>query len=325
MSCRDARERRLAGADDVPAGTIQVNAVSERRKLNRAVGIVCQQGPAGCGAGAADDPVVRSSLAVVETNVLFLAGGTGVQTRPANGSIRACREPKHVVADVVEVEAFRHAHRSRRIEWHEDRHTIDPNATREPCALHFGPCVASHDVAGHPGEHGRRCPWLRAESGKLEFDREPRRISRNVSDLRVHAPDEGFDQPAGVRGVAAPLRLHVATIREQTGERVACNVVGACDFGEPSLRDPPPHFHLPQPILGGDEPLREEKIVDRLRVHMGNPPPVAEDFDGPQDPRESYLPVYLGQGRLGARPQIGRISGTQRTGQRRDQDRFRRP
>ena len=325
VSCRDARERRLAGTDDVPAGAIQVNAVSERRKLNRAVGIVCQQGPAGCGAGAADDPVVRSSFAIVGTNVLFLAGGTGVQTRPANGSIGPRREPKHLVGDVVEVEAFRHGQRSRRIEWHQGRHTIDADATREPCPLHFRARVAGHDVAGHPREHGRRRPWLGAEPGKLKFDREPCGISRDVSDLRVHAAHEGFDQPAGVRRVAAPFRLHVAAIREQAGERVACNVVGASDFGEPALRDPPPHFHLPQPVLRGDEPLREEKVVDRLRIHVGNPPPVAEDFDGPLDPRESDLPVDLGQGRFGARPQVGRISGTQGTGQRRDQDRFSRP
>ncbi len=126
-----------------------------------------------------------------------------------------------------------------------------------------------------------------------------------MRDLGVHAAHEGFDQPAGVRSVAAPLRFHVAAVREQAGERVALDVVGTGDFREPSFSRPTPELHLPQPILGGDKPLREEKVVYGLGVHMRDAPPIAEDLDRTLKPVERDLSIDLGERRLGAGTQVG--------------------
>ena len=56
----DAGQRRLAGADGIPAGAHQVHGLAQRGDLHRAVRVVGQQRLAGGGHGAVHHPVVAA-------------------------------------------------------------------------------------------------------------------------------------------------------------------------------------------------------------------------------------------------------------------------
>jgi len=123
-----------------------------------------------------------------------------------------------------------------------------------------------------------------SEAGELELDRRPVAARR---DEGVDAAHEGLDDPPGVRSVALVLGVEIPAIAEQTGEAVALDRLRPEHLGEPPLPRPAPDLHLPETVLGGHEPLREEEIVLGLGVDVGNAPAVAQHGDRAREPGDA--------------------------------------
>jgi hypothetical protein len=69
--------------------------------------------------------------------------------------------------------------------------------------------------------------------------------------------------------IARPFRIIVRSAKLQQPDQA---IVLVCrrpnDFGNTAFAHPPPHFHLPQTVLRGNESLSKEQVIEILRIDM---------------------------------------------------------
>ncbi len=162
----------------------------------------------------------------------------------------------------------------RRVERQQHRRPLESGCGRDLRSKHLVVRVRGHDEAFGAAEQILGLPRLGAVAGHGELLRE---LLANRRNLGVDAGDETRRDPARVRRVALPLRVHVTAIPHEAREAIAVDVVRAENLGEPSLSRAAPQIDLEQPVLRLDETLCEEEVVGVLRVDMWNAPPVADD------------------------------------------------
>ena len=107
--------------------------------------------------------------------------------------------------------------------------------------------------------------------------------------------DERGEDPLAVGVIAGPLRVvERAAILQQPRRAIARHSAPARAISaiRPSRRAPP-HLHLPQPVLRHDVALREEQVVDGLRVDVRHAPLVTYDFNVLVQPGNRSSPSIL--------------------------------
>ncbi len=116
--------------------------------------------------------------------------------------------------------------------------------------------------------------------------------------------------------IARPLAIvERAAIFQQARLSIALDGLGAQDFGQTPFVLAAPPLHLPQTILGHDVALREEQIVDVLRVDVRNAPQVTDHIDRLPQARDSQVAVNPGQRLPREYPDIRRrLAGRSRSG-----------
>ena len=70
---------------------------------------------------------------------------------------------------------------------------------------------------------------------------------------------------------------------------------GSNDLGQLAQRRPAERIHLPQPVLGGDVPLRKHQVVKIGGADVGHTLRVAEDADRRREALDAHLAVNLRQ------------------------------
>src|SRR5205807_9827888 len=93
------------------------------------------------------------------------------------------------------------------------------------------------------------------------------------------AVGEGGGDVLGVRRVALPFLIPIASIPDQPCHAVAGNGRGAEDLGELAGANAAPQIDLEQPILGGDKSLRKEEIFGAGGVNVRHSPTVTQNLD----------------------------------------------
>ena len=269
---RDAGERRLAGADHVPPRSDEVHDVAQRRHADRSMWVVRKQRFTGRGAGGAHDPVVRPLEPPVAHVSIGLSQGAEV--------------------DACQIEPSGGIERPRRIRRPEGLRAFHAHEVDQARALQFIQRVPRHREGRHPLERHLVAPGLGRGPEQRELDG---RVGPDVGDPGVDAVDECAHDLASVRRVARPFARHVPAVGEETRDAVTLDRAGSDDLGEPPLPNPPPHFHLPQPVLRGDEALGEEQVLLRLGVDVRHAPPVSAHLDHAIQAGDGDGPVQLCQ------------------------------
>ena len=80
------------------------------------------------------------------------------------------------------------------------------------------------------------------------------------------------------------------------GAPVVGERLGPEDLRETTLMPPPPHLHLPEPVLRHHVALGAEEIVVVLGVDVRDPKLVPDDLDRLPEPGEGEFAVKLGKG-----------------------------
>ncbi len=308
---RHAHERRLGGADDVPARRLEVHDVAQGRIRHLAMRIVGDDRMPRRGTRAAHDPVVAAGLADWRV-VAAGRGGRAIrrqQRRERLAPARHARAGDHVIRDGGDIQAVRH----REIVW---RIGI-------PEAIGF-PDAEPRDVPRQLQLAGRVAERRRPQHELLDrprFRRDTRddelhgQVVRVLRDERVHAVREGGEDPLSVRVIAGPLDVvERPAVFQQPRGPIAGDSVGPGDLGEATLGRPTPDLHLPQPVLRHDVALGEEEIIGGLRGDVRHAPRVADNLDGRVQPGDLQVAVNLRERRLRQRPDIRcRLRGKCRT------------
>jgi hypothetical protein len=129
------------------------------------------------------------------------------------------------------------------------------------------------------GDHDLRRPTAGLEAQKAELDRQERRVPLRLGDVRVHAAYECTDDGLAARVIERKLLVHVAAELVQPCADVPLQLARPEDLGGRACRLPAPQFELEKPIPRGAVALREEQVLLRSRVDVGDSPPVPEDLD----------------------------------------------
>src|SRR6266478_3109975 len=131
--------------------------------------------------------------------------------------------------------------------------------------LELGDSVAGHGKSRHAIQAIFPAPRIGDESPKLKLDRYAGAARRTQHrDISVNPIGEPSQYRSGVGRVARVLLLHVTPVLQGARVDIALQKGRSQDFAEPSLTGTLPQFHLKQAILGGDHPLRKEKVVLEL-------------------------------------------------------------
>ena len=125
--------------------------------------------------------------------------------------------------------------------------------------------------------HGLGSPRIRLDSSELELDRQ---IVSVLLDVSVDPVGVGREDALPVRVIARPLGLVPrAAEHHLPGAEVVVERLRSEDLGEAPLVPAPPHFHLPEPVLGHHVPLRQEEVVVVLSVDVRDSPLISDDLD----------------------------------------------
>ena len=85
---------------------------------------------------------------------------------------------------------------------------------------------------------------------------------------------------------------------ESAHETIELQGQGAKDFAEPSGRQPPVAFHLPQAVLRLHKTLGHEKVMLVLCIDVRDAPSVPKDFHRRMESFELYFSVGFWKGQL---------------------------
>ena len=297
---RDARQYRLAAADDVPTRRHQVHPVAQRRRRNHAMRIVGQDGSRADRARSGHHPVVRADVARVGVEI-DRACGIRCHATPE----RSCRTASKLRGDILRLEPNarakgvvnrQHVGRDNRridrgveleariaaLEIHQLAHLRQVRCTDCPQQSHFVSQVRVQCLV--TGNHDGRRPTTRRDSEHAKLDRQQCRVKLGLADVRIDATDVGLDDGLATRVIAIQLIIHVAAKLVQARAAVACQLAAAEDFRDGASCLPPPHFELEQPVLRRGVALGEEQVGFVLRVDVVDAPAVADDLDGLGEP-----------------------------------------
>lgn len=173
--------------------------------------------------------------------------------------------------------------------------------------------VLEHDqgdeegVAGGPGGGlGVEEAELEREVGPLDGDGgvDPAGVELEVVEL------VGGESGGGAVGGGAELEGALGAVVGECG--------GAEDLGEGSGGVATEGFHLPEAVLGGNEALGDDQVVDRGGVDGGDPVVVALDGDGSGEAGKGERAVELGEGV--AHGMAGPEAGAEERGDEQDED-----
>ena len=261
-------------ADHVPARRIQVHEIAQRRMIEIAVRIVGEHRLARRGLCAGDDPVVtafarRPPLPVEKRGSDRRRCRAEARGRADRGERRLERR-----GNGREIDAGRRRRGDRRVERQQHRRPLESDRGRDTRAKQLVVRVRGHGKAFGAAEQILGLPRLGTVSGHGELLRQ---LLANRRNLGIDAGDETRGNPARVRRVALPFRVHVTAIPHEARDAIAVDVVRTENLGEPPLSRPAPQIDLEQPVLRLDKTLCEEEIVGVLRVDVWNAPPVADD------------------------------------------------
>ena len=93
----------------------------------------------------------------------------------------------------------------------------------------------------------------------------------------------GLLVPSGRDLGACPVPAHRA------GEPIGGEPQVADHPGQPSVREAEQEVDLEQPLGRDEEPLHPEEVIERVRVHMRDPPRVVQDLDARPEARQGEL------------------------------------
>ena len=268
---RDARERGLAGADDVQPGADEVREVAQRRHALGAVRVVGEDRPARARAPAGDRPVVRALLPARPR----AAAGRGELDRRD----RQVVDVEHVGGDGVEVEALGDLVAPGRLELLAQRLRLAAEVAQDERALDLVGEVGDEPVAADPHDVLGR-PALGPVAERLELDRQRRGPALDLVDVGVDARGEGGGDLLGVVAVGGVLAREVAAVEEQPRGAVLLDVVAAERGRQPPEPAAAPQVDLPEPVARGVEALEQERVGLGRAVDVRDPPAVDEDLAG---------------------------------------------
>ena len=122
---------------------------------------------------------------------------------------------------------------------------------------------------------------------------------RRVVDVGVDPGRESLQDAPALGVVAGVLGVvERAAELEQPRDAVVMERLLPKHLAQPPLARPPVHFHLPETVLGLDEALGEEEVVEVGGVDVGHPPGVAQHFDFALESGDLDAAVDLRQLRL---------------------------
>ena len=144
--------------------------------------------------------------------------------------------------------------------------------------IELGARIAQGDRGLGAEQRQLRAPAPGREAGEPELDG---KVGARLLDERVDAGRERLEDPPALGVIAAPLPVIPGpAVAQQPGQPVVRQIVRAQDPGQLAGPDPAVHVHLPEPVLGLDVALREEKVVRGAGVDVGNAPTVPDHLDG---------------------------------------------
>lgn len=253
--------------------------VPQGRQRDGSVRIVGQQGLAGPGPGAADNPVVGA-----------------VEALKRHTGVRSCRRAEGAHRDPGQIEVRDGIELAGRIQREQRFEGGLLDLIEQACPIDLHQRIARHGQCRHPLQRHVLTPRLRPEplQGKLD-----RRVVPNQPDLRVDASHERADNLLRVRRIAGPLCFHVTPVLEQPGKPISLHQLRPQHLGQQSIALAPPDFHLPKPILRSNEPLRKEEVRHRPRIDVRNTPLIAANLNCGVEPGNRDPPLDLGQTALG--------------------------
>ena len=305
----DAGEHRLCGADGGPARGVQMDHVAQGRVGDPPVWVVGHQDVPAGGESRADDPVVAPGGVFLSPAVLrgaFRSPGIvrGDQRKSGHGVSEPRETRRYLLPDQGKIHALRHRQlppgRGARPPVRLGR----PQLCHLPGQAELRPGIPQGHGGLHPEEGGLGGPWLRPDPRQLELHRKP---VAGVPHVGVHPPGKGLQDPAPFRVVAAELLVRPrATVAKEPGQAVVGEGFGAHDLGQTTLPGPPVHLHLPESVLGLDEPLGEEEVVQVPCIDVGDTPRVPEDLHRLPKPWNGDLPL---QNRQVGRSQVLEVLG----------------
>ena len=306
----------FGGSDRVPSRRTEVDNVAKGRVHHITMRVVGQERFAGRRLFAGNDPVVARTWTFIcgegESRIHGLGGGLG-----GGRAVSLARHGKPIVVgiardvedaglDVVEIEAVRNdelAFGFGRLEFPRLGKTQAFHVQR---TRHFARCIPGHGPARHTGEDGLGGPdRLGRETHKVELDGDLLLVDR-LLDRGVHALGERIENQLSLGVILPKLGVPVAAELKHPREGVALDIVLPKNLGEATLAIAAPHLQLPHTILSNHEALGEEKISGVLRVDVGNPELVTDDFDRRLGARDHDRPVDLGKRRFRGGRRVGR-------------------
>jgi hypothetical protein len=107
----------------------------------------------------------------------------------------------------------------------------------------------------------------------------------------VHSLHVGLDEAARLVGDHAEVELRGASEAQRAHEAIGLETWLAQHLREPSLGGAPVDVHLPEAVLCGDVPLREEDVVQVAGEHVRHAVAVAEDLDALVQAEETLVGI----------------------------------
>ena len=282
----DARQRRADGAEP---GTLEMGEIPDRRRAQVQMRIVREERLAGGRPRAAEDPAVGAVRRGTGRRQRRRAGGLDRRLRPDAGKVgQDDGRVSGIGREEFEEPVGRHA-----------------GQLDQAQAEQF-PSPVPGEVPGHhlsPREGVPRRPRLRpmAEDQELRRQRAVAGVEKRVDAGRV-----GIEDAPG-----PPVELGVGALRRPVDPERAQKPVGGPGRGAEDLRqasgaDAAVDLHLPQPVLGVDEPEAVHHVLDVLRVDVRHGVAVADDADGGGEARQLDGPLHRRQGAAQPRPGAAR-------------------
>ena len=297
------RKHRLGRTDGGPAGRVQVHDVAKRRVGHPAVRVVGHDRVAARGAASVDRPVVAPrgglSRAEVERHLRprpAVVGGDQGRTAHRVAEPRHARQ--YVARDERHVDARGHLELPPRGRIRLPVGFLRAQLGHPRRQLQLAPHIRQRHRRLHAQQRRLGAPVLGFETREQELHGQlPGR--RRVIDVGVDPRSEGLQDAPALGVVGGELGVvERAAEHEQARDAVVLQGLRAQHFAQPPLAGPPVHLHLPETVLGLDEALREEEVVEARGIDVGDAPGVAQHFDLAREPRNFDAAIDLGQLRL---------------------------